>query len=169
MRGWATSGREAASEAVESREWIGLAHGVVTPDEDGARELGWRYLDEIRRSTRGLVRATSGARGVSLDAARIVPLFRFGPPELAADADRVECRFPIRGGLLAARPGGALVVAQRAAELHELELVVAGYFPRLGGSPRRRSLRRGLYALLQARAHGAISRRFLERAAGEVS
>ena len=53
-----------------------------------------------------------------------------------------------------------------AAELHELELVVAGYFPRLGGSLRRRSLRRGLYALLQARAHRAISRRFLERAAG---
>ena len=70
-------------------------------------------------------------------------------------------------GADSSRPGrAALVIAQRAAELHELELVVAGYFPRLGGSPRRRSLRRGLYALLQARAHRAISRRFLERAAG---
>jgi hypothetical protein len=51
----------------------------------------------------------------------------------------------------------------------ELELAVAGYFPRLGGSSRQRSLRRALYSALQERAHRAISRRFLERAAGEVS
>ena len=65
----------------------------------------------------------------------------------------MECRYPIRGGLLVARPGGSLLVAQRPGV--ELELFVAGYFPRLGGTASRRSLRRGLYTALQARAHRA--------------
>jgi hypothetical protein len=163
---WSTSERETASGAIESRQWIGIAHEVVTDDEAGARELGRRYLGEVGRFTHGLVRPRWAPSGVVLVLAGHVPLLRFGPPEVAAGAERVECRFPIRGGLLAARPGGSLVIAQRAADRRELELLVAGYFPRLGGSTRRRSLRRALYGGVQARAHRAISKRFLERVAG---
>lgn len=168
VQGWSTSERETSTGAIESRQWIGLASGLVGPDEEGARQLGRRYLDEVRRFTHGLVRPRSRGDETSLVLARAVPLLRFGPSEVAVDIARVECRYPIRGGILAARPGGSLVIAQRVADHPELELVVAGYFPRLGGSSRRRSLRRALYAALQARAHRAISRRFLERAAGEV-
>ena len=78
----------------------------------------------------------------------------------------MECRYPIRGGLLVARPGGSLLVAQRPGV--ELELFVAGYFPRLGGTASRRSLRRALYTALQARAHRAVGRRFFEAAFREV-
>jgi hypothetical protein len=166
---WSTTEHETATGAIESRQWIGLARGFVTADEEGARQLGRRYLDEVRRATHGLVRPRSHASEVSLVMARTVPLLRFGQPEFAVGAERVECRYPIRGGLLAARPGGSLVIAQQVADHPELELAVAGYFPRLGGSSRRRSLRRALYAAVQARAHRAISRRFLERAAGEAA
>jgi len=69
-------------------------------------------------------------------------------------------------GLLVARPGGSLLVAQRPGV--ELELFVAGYFPRLAGTASRRSLRRGLYAALQARAHRAVGRRFFETAVREM-
>ena len=164
-RGWSTSERETAG-AIESRQWIDIANEVVTDDEVGARDLGRRYLDEVRLFTRGLVRPRWTEHEVVLAVAGRVPLLRFGPPEVAVGGERVECRFPIRGGLLAARPGGSLVIAQRAGGRRELELLVAGYFPRLGGSTRKRSLRRALYGGVQARAHRAISRRFLERAAG---
>jgi hypothetical protein len=166
---WSTSERTTSTGAIESRQWIALADGFVASDEDGARRLGLRYLDEVRRSTHGLVRPRAEADGTALLLVGAVRLLRFGPAELVVGPDRVECHFPIRGGLLAARPEGSLVVAQRTADTHELELLVAGYFPRLGGSPRRLSLRRALYAALQARAHRVISRRFLERAAGQVS
>jgi hypothetical protein len=169
MTGWSTSERRTPSGAIESRQRIGIARGFVAADEEGARQLGRRYLDEVRRSTHGLVRPRSHASEVSLVIVGTVPLLRFGQPEFAVGAERVECRYPIRGGLLAARPGGSLVIAQQVADHPELELAVAGYFPRLGGSSRRRSLRRALYAAVQARAHRAISRRFLERAAGEAA
>ena len=167
--GWSTSERETASGAVESRQRIGLPSGVVGLDEEGARRLGLLYLDEVRHATRGLVRARSRDGETALVIGRVVPVLRFGPAQVSVGPDRVECRYPIRGGLLVARPGGSLVVAQRVVDSPELELAVAGYFPRLGGSRRRRSLRRALYATVQARAHRAISRRFLERAARDVS
>lgn len=166
-RAWWTSDVETASGAVESRQWIGLGGMAVTPDEDGARELGRRYLAEISSTTHGLVRSRRTAGGVVLVLAGAVPLLRFGPPELRVASDRVECRFRIEGGLLTARAGGALVIAQSSSASPELELAVAGYFPRLGGTRRGRALRRAVYSRVQARAHRAISRRFLERAALE--
>lgn len=162
---WSTSEGRDDTGAIESRQWVGLSHAVVPGDDEGARRLGSRYLAEVRRFTRGLVRPHTRHRGVDLVLAGVVPLLRFGPEQLGVGPDRVECRFPIIGGLLAARPGGWLVIAQRSTTEPELELVVAGYFPRLGVSPRKRSLRRALYSALQARAHRAISRRFLEHAA----
>ena len=163
--GWTTSECETDSGAVESRQWIAITSEVVTVDEEGARQLGQRYLDEVRSSTYGLVRPKERATEIVLLLAGVVPLLRFGPPQVRVLEDRIECRFAILGGLLAARPGGSLAIVQRSTAEPELELAVAEYFPRLGGSGRRRSFRRALYAMLQARAHRAISRRFLERAA----
>jgi hypothetical protein len=161
---WHTSEVETATGAVESRQWIELAGALVAQDEQGAHELGRRYLDEIGSFTHGLVRSRRTAGGVVLVLAGAAPLLRFAASEAAVEGDRVECRFPIRGGLLAAQAGGSLVIAQSFSSAHVLELAVVGYFPRLG-SRRRRSLRRALYSTIQARAHRAISRRFLERAA----
>ena len=47
MGSWSTTEHETATGAVESRQWIGLARGFVTADEEGARQLGRRYLDEV--------------------------------------------------------------------------------------------------------------------------
>ena len=163
---WSTLERETDAGAVESRQWIRLRRELVAPDEGGARELGRRYLAEVARFSHGLVRPRPRRDGVALVLAGAVTLLRFGQPELGHDEGSVECRYPIRGGVLVARPGGSLLVAQHAGV--ELELFVAGYFPRLGGSARRRSLRRALYTALQSRAHRAVGRRFLEDAADEV-
>jgi hypothetical protein len=163
---WSTLERETDAGAVESRQWIELPRELVAPDEPGARELGRRYLAEVARFSHGLVRPRLRPDGVALVLLGVVTLLRFGPPELGHDDGGVACRYPIRGGLLVARPGGSLLVAQRPGV--ELELLVAGYFPRLGASARRRSLRRALYAAVQVRAHRAVGRRFLEDAAAEA-
>lgn len=166
---WHTNEVETASGAVESRQWIELPEVVVAAGEDGARELGDRYLDEIGSVTHGLVRSKSTAGGgVTLVLVGAVPLLHFGVSETAVENDRIECRFRIDGGLLAARAGGSLVIAQSTSPAPVLELAVAGYFPRLRGRPRRWSLRRTLYSVIQARAHRVISRRFLERAVEEA-
>jgi hypothetical protein len=162
---------ETYSGAVESRHWIRLQGPATSADETGALALGRAYLDDVARSTHGLVRPRpeGPAGGVALVLAGLVPLLRFGPPQASVSPDALSCTFPIHGGLLTARPGGSLVVAQRTSLGHELELSVAGYFPRLGGSTRRKSLRRALYTAIQARAHVAVGRRFLERAAREAA
>jgi hypothetical protein len=163
---WSTVERETEAGAVESRQWITLPRDLVPPDDRGARELGRRYLAVVAAFSFGLVRPRRRKDGVALVLARVVPLLRFGPPTLGHENGSVTCRYPIRGGLLVARPGGSLVVAQHPGV--ELELVVAGYYPRLGGGARRRSLRRAVYSAVQARAHRAVGRRFLEGAAGEL-
>lgn len=164
---WSTSERETASGAVESRQWIALPRELVAADRSGARELGRRYFAEVARFSRGLVRPRRRGDGVALVLGGVVTLLGFDAPELGDRDGTVECRYRIRGGLLVARPGGSLLVAQHPGA--ELELVVSGYFPRLGGSMRRHSLRRALYTALQARAHRAVGRRFLERALAEAT
>ena len=164
---WSTLERETDAGAVESRQWLTLPHELVASDANGARELGRRYLAEVGRFSRGLVRPRPRRDGVALVLLGVVTLLRFGPPEHGDDGGSVACRYPIRGGLLVARPGGSLLVAQRPGV--ELELFVSGYFPRLGGTASRHSLRRGLYTAVQARAHRAVGRRFFEAALREVS
>ena len=164
---WSRSERESRCGAVESREWIGLSRELVPADVCGARELGSRYLHEVGHFSRGLVTSRAERNGVAFLLAGIVPLLRFGAAEVSVTDGRVECRYPIVGGLLVARPGGSLWIIQSPS--FELELTVEGYFPRLGGSMRRRSFRRALYTALQVRAHRAVGRRFLERAATETN
>lgn len=163
---WSTREHETDAGAVESRQWIRLPRALVAPDAAGAQALGRRYLDEVAGFSHGLVRPRRKGDGVALVLAGIVPLLRFAPPRIGHQDGAVTCEYPIDGGLLVARPGGSLLVAQRGGV--ELELLVEGYFPRLGGSTRRRSLRRALYTALQARAHRSVGRRFLERAVEEV-
>lgn len=157
----------AASGAVESRQWIALERSLVSSDAAGAEELGRRYLAEIGPFTHGLVTTRRAASGTALVLAGALPLLRFGAATTDVEDGTVACQFQITGGLLAARTGGSLRVAQRSAP-PRLELAVLGYLPRLGTSRRSRSLRRWLYTSVQARAHRAISRRFLEGAAEEV-
>jgi hypothetical protein len=157
----------AASGAVESRQWIALERSLVPPDAAGAKELGRRYLAEIGPFTHGLVTTRRSASGTALVLAGAVPLLRFGAATTDVEDGKVACHFHITGGLLAARAGGFLRIAQRSAP-PQLELAVVGYLPRLGTTRRRRSLRRLLYTSVQARAHRAISRRFLEGAAEEA-
>ena len=131
---WSRLERETDAGAVESRQWLTLPHELVASDANGARELGRRYLAEVGRFSRGLVRPRPRRDGVALVLLGVVTLLRFGPPEDGDDGGSVVCTYPIRGGLLVARPGGSLVVAQRPGV--ELELFVSGYFPRSAALPR---------------------------------
>lgn len=131
----------------------------------GARTLGTEYLAEIGRATRGLVKSRTRPDGVDLVLAGKMTLFAFGPPKPAVDGDRTECRFDIRGGLLVGRQGGSLVITQRSGPAPELVVEVDGYVPRLDPAFSGRGVGGFLYRALQERAHGAISRRFVERMA----
>jgi hypothetical protein len=146
---------------------IALTRPVVEPSERGAVALADAYWDEIRRLTLGLVSARRENGGVRLAIAGLVTLFRFGPPKTVADAERVECRFPITGGLLAKHAGGSLSFTQRSTPTPELIVTVEDYVPRLSPGRERRSLRRFVYTQVQERAHAGISRRYLERMGGD--
>jgi len=61
----------------------------------------------------------------------------------------VCCKFAIRGGLLARRAGGSLVLSQSSDG--ELRAALKGFVPRLAARP---------YEWIQRRIHVAISRRF---------
>jgi len=144
-----------------------LADGsaIVADTEAGARRLGTEYLAEIGRATRGLIKPRTHADGVDLVLGRRVTLFAFGPPEASVDRDRTECRFEIRGGVLVGREGGRLVITQRSGSASELIVEVEEYVPRLDPTLSRSGVRGFVYRQLQERAHGAISRRFVERMA----
>ena len=80
-------------------------------------------------------------------------LLALGPAEVEAGGERVSWRGPIRGGLLARRPGGALALEQSGAGRPQLSVAVSGFVPRLGV----------LYGPLQHPFHVAVSRRWLRR------
>ena len=155
------------SGPVDSEDWVVLPAPAVAPSDDGARRLGSAYWQEVAAFSRGLVRPRVTPAGVDLAlAGRRGALLRFGPAQTSVADDVVECRFPILGGLLAAAPGGSLVIAQeRRGASHELRLAVEGFHPRLARRGRLARTRAGLYERLQTPLHAGVSRRFLERAA----
>lgn len=162
LEGWRSQQGRGADGTIESDERVTARRAVVPANEAGARELGDRYWDEVAAATLGLVRLRAASDGSEL---RVGPvgILRFGPAETAASEDGIVCRFPIRGGLLARRPGGALVLSQSGATQPELRAAVTGFVPRLG-------LRRhSPYDLLQRRAHVAVSRRFFRRLLHEAA
>jgi hypothetical protein len=137
---------------------------VVTPTEDGGRALGRAYWLEVARACRGVVRCRESAAGVELRLLGVgPPLLRFGPGEVHVDGDGVRCRYPVLGGLLARRPGGALTLSQVGTERPELRSEVLGFFPRLASGPGAPAWSAALYRHVQSRAHVALSRRFFHR------
>jgi hypothetical protein len=155
--------RQGPEGSIETEQWLVASHPVVAPTEHGGRALGRSYWLEVARSGHGLVRGRETAEGVELRLVTLRPaLLRLGPAEVAIDDDQVGCRYAIRGGLLARRPGGTLTLSQSGRERPELRVAVHGFFPRLG--PRARSRWSGaLYRLLERRLHVAISRRWFRR------
>lgn len=153
----------ASADGLETVDSIELPRKLVAASPDGVAELGRWYWREIERSTRGLVRARVADDGIRLALAGSLTLLRFAAPSLTVSDELVECRYPIVGGYLAARPGGSLAITQRAGRTAQLEIGVYGYHPRLAGAGT--SLHRGLlYRMLQAPLHRRLSRRSLTRA-----
>jgi hypothetical protein len=139
--GWSTSDRRRDDGAVESVQRARVAGPVVEDTEDGARRLGDAYL---RAVAWGPVRVRRHeVRLLGLPPA----LLAFESPELAVDAERIQCIYRIRGGLLARKPGGTLVLSQADGGL---TVAVEGFFPRLAV----------LHHAVQSRIHAAVSRRY---------
>jgi hypothetical protein len=151
-------------ERVESEEWAPLHEPIVAASENGALELGALYFSELRRITRRLVRHDARAGSSALLFCETLTLFVFGAPEVRVAENEVECRLPIVGGLLVARPGGALSVVQRTSPELQLGVLVTDYVPRLT-SRRRHSFRRFIYGNVQRRLHTYISRHLLDHVA----
>jgi hypothetical protein len=149
--------------AAYSEQRVTAARPAVPASEEGARRLGEAYWEEVARFLRGLVRPRRSDRGTDLVLLRALPLLRFGIAETAVTGDRVECRYPVRGGLLASAPGGYLVLEQRGTGPAELSIAVQEFQPRLAVSGRI-GLRRRLFDALQIPLHERIGRRFLDRA-----
>ena len=151
--------------SVAAERPIADGSAVVDSSVACARRLGTEYLAEIGRATRGLVKPRVETDGVDLVLAGRLTLFAFGPPQPTVEGDRTECRFEIRGGLLVGREGGWLVITQHSGPAPELVVEVESYVPRLDPAFSRRGVGGFLYRQIQERAHGAISRRFVERMA----
>jgi len=157
--GWTSSTRWSDGGAIDSEQTARLERPVVAPTLDGARTLGARYWVELGRFARGLVRPVVGSAGVELRllSRRGPRLLVLGPPELSASGETVASRFPIVGGMLTRRAGGALTLSQTGDRQVEVRVAVNGYLPVLGRGPGRRAL---FYVLTQARLHDLVSRRF---------
>jgi hypothetical protein len=155
LEGWRSIGERRDDGSIHSDERAMTSRAVVPATEAGARRLGERYWLTVRRASRGLVRLRRTREGSVLHLAR-APLLRFAPAELSVGHACVRCSFPIRGGLLARRPGGTLVLSQSNGS--ELRAALTGVVPRLGARP---------YDRIQRRIHVAISRRFFRSLIGE--
>jgi hypothetical protein len=147
LEGWRSLQGRGFDGSIESAQRVRIGSPVVPASDAGAGLLGERYWASVARAARGLVRPRSTARGMELRLAGRGPcLLRFGPAEQRHEPTRVSCRFPIRGGLLARRPAGAICLSQTA---EELRATVTGFVPRLG-----------TFYGIQRRLHVAVSRRY---------
>ncbi len=144
-----------ASKTVTSHETATAAGPVVEPSPRGAETLAASYWREVEATTRRLVRAdvVDGHVDVRL-LGRGPTLIRLGPPAVLADLSSVTCTYPIVGGLLVGRPGGALALEQLNGDPVVLRSTLTEYVPSLAGT---------LYFQVQARLHSLISRRYFAR------
>jgi hypothetical protein len=144
-----------ASKPVASLETATATGPVVEPSPRGAKTLAATYWREVEATTRHLVQADAvdGHIDVRL-LGRGPALIRLGPPAVLADLTSVTCTYPIVGGLLVGRPGGALRLEQVNGDPVVLRSTLTEYVPRLT---------RTLYAHVQARLHSLISRRYFAR------
>jgi hypothetical protein len=160
LDGFRTSEARATDGSFATEQRVLAPAPVVTFSADGGEYLGRAYWSAVGRVSRGLVQARVGDGGVTIRLAVLAsPLLRVGPAEVAVDDDCVTCRYPILGGLLVRRPGGAIVVAQAGREPTALYVAVTGFFARLGSG--------AVHRHLQQRIHLAVSRRYFTRLLAE--
>jgi hypothetical protein len=88
-------------------------------------------------------------------------LLRFGAAEVDVHAEIASCRYPVRGGLLVRRPGGAITLTQAGRRQPELRAAVSAFVPRLAF--------RQLYERLQRRLHVRVSRRYFRSLIDEAT
>jgi hypothetical protein len=81
-------------------------------------------------------------------------LIRLGSPAVLADLGSFTCTYPIVGGLLVGRPGGALALEQFNGDPIVLRSTLTEYVPSLADT---------LYSPVQARLHSLITRRYFAR------
>jgi hypothetical protein len=144
-----------ASKTVTSHETATAAGPVVEPSPRGAETLAASYWREVEATTRRLVRADAVDGHVDVRLLGRGPaLIRLGPPAVLADLSSVTCTYPIVGGLLVGRPGGALALEQLNGDPVLLRSTLTEYVP---------SLTSTLYFHVQARLHSLISRRYFAR------
>lgn len=167
-RGWEATERLLESGGFESTQRALASRRVVESSETGARRLGSAYWQAIHALTRGGIRAHWTDHGGRLTILGLVNLLSFGRPELAASDERVSCRYPIQGGVLALRPGGSIVLGQeRLGNEFELSVVVQEYVPRLAARANAPTWTGALYGKVQSPFHAAVSRRYFELLAGD--
>jgi hypothetical protein len=153
LEGWRSRHGRDPDGATHSDERVRVTHPVVERSPAGARRLGDRYWSEVARASRGVVRRRDNATGIDMRLFGFGPcLLRFGAAELDVGDDIVSCRYPVRGGLLARRPGGAITLTQACGAEPELRAAVSAFAPRLAPPP--------LYDQLQHRLHVRISRSY---------
>jgi hypothetical protein len=159
LDGWRSAHRRSVDGEIESDECVRATRPVVPPTPDGALDLGRLYWREVERASRRIVRLRPDDEGVELCLLGVGPaLLRFGRPEIVVGDAGVGVRYPIRGGVLARRPVGSIMLSQSSSDPPEVCAAVVGFVPRLGRTP--------LYGQLQRRVHVRISRRYFRRLLG---
>ena len=164
LEDWSSNQRQTTAGAVESTQRARLDDPVVDASEAGARRLGTLYWETVDRADRPLRPGPQPGRPARAAGARArAVLLTFDEPELRVGPGRVECRYSIRGGLLARLPAGAITLAQYENGGIEVSSVITGFFPLLGARPGRPGWTGALYAHVQSRIHVAVSRRYFRR------
>jgi hypothetical protein len=159
LDGWSSVHATGVDGTFESVQRARAARPAVDISEAGANVLGSRYWSEAVRASRGIVHCRRVEDGVELHLSRRGPvLLSFRTARTSLAEDRVSCSYPIRGGLLVRREGGALVLSQIGRDEVELRAAVTGFFPRLGVP----------LGLVQRRIHAAISRRYFAHLIAET-
>jgi hypothetical protein len=163
LTGFETSERVLESGGFESRQRVLVAEPVVEASEAGARTLGVTYWQAVDRFTRGGVRASWRGGEGRLKLLGGGTLLTFGEPQLSFEAGLVSCRHAIQGGLLAARAGGSVTLAQRPeGDRQELSVTVEEYLPRLAARAGAPAWTGMLYAKGQSPFHARVSRLYFE-------
>jgi hypothetical protein len=146
---------------IEARESATAPARVVESSRGGATRLASSYWLEVEAATRGAVRVRESGGGIELRLLGLRPaLICLGAPTVVAEPGRVSCAYPIVGGLLVGRPGGALTFEQLDSGPVLLRSTLTDYVPRRVS---------GLYAFVQTRIHSAVGRRHLARLIAEAA
>ena len=151
----------ARTKTIAATETATAPARVVEASPRGARRLASSYWLEVEATTRGFVRVREARSEIELSLlGRWPALIRLGSPVLVAEPGRVSCAYPIVGGLLVGRPGGALTFEQLDGRPVLLRSTLTDYVPRRLD---------GLYAFVQTRIHSAVGRRHLARLIAEAA